>query len=198
MHTQSNRAHIPHRKATTFFASGVKCAAAAVLAIALALTALWGIAYLVDVLRAGGEGAAAQSPGAAGENAGVAFYLSQLVGVSFFNHSGELRFAALPGLLLVGLSIALVTALLVRLTPGTRGRRVRLALLASIPYASIAGLGALLLPMQFTARGLTQGTAIQPSVVEASSFPSVGHCSSRGSAPSSVSTAGAGSATGCG
>jgi Zn-dependent metalloprotease len=163
----------PHRRPNTeprtadFLASCARCVGGAVLAIVLAVTAMWSLAFLVDVLRAGGEGASPQPFGAAGENAGVAFYLSQLVDVSFFNQTGELRFAAFPGLLLVGLSLVTATALAVRLTPGSQRRRLRLGLLVAVPYAAIAGFGALLLPLHFTARGLTTATAVQPSVAEA-------------------------------
>jgi Zn-dependent metalloprotease len=135
------------------------------------MTAMWSLAFLIDVLRAGGEGASPQPLSAAGENAGVAFYLSQLVDVSFFNQTGNLRFAAFPGLLLVGFSLVTATALAVRLTPGSQRRRLRLGLLVAVPYAGIVGLGALLLPLHFTARGLTTGTAVQPSVAEAFFFP---------------------------
>ena len=65
---------------------------------------MFALAFAVDALT-GGAGTTPQSLHVAGENASVSFYLSQLVGVSFFNQTGELRFAAFPGLLLIGLSI---------------------------------------------------------------------------------------------
>jgi Zn-dependent metalloprotease len=143
-----------------------------VLAIGLALVAMWALALALDALRSGGAGTGSSSPLlVAGENAGVGFYLSQSVGVSFFNHTGEMRFAALPGLALIGLSIVAATALAVRLTPGSQRRSVRLALLVAAVYALIAGLGALLVPLHVTARGFAADVAVHPSLLEAFLLP---------------------------
>jgi Zn-dependent metalloprotease len=147
-----------------------RSAGAAVIAIILALAAIGSLAFAIDALRTGGEGAGTQSLQATGENAGVGFYLSQLVGISFFNHTGELRFAALPGLLLIGLAVASATALAVRLTRGPRRQRT-VALLVPLLYALITGTGALLVPMHFTARGFARGIPVEVAPVEAFLFP---------------------------
>ncbi|HVD41476.1 MAG TPA: M4 family metallopeptidase [Solirubrobacterales bacterium] len=101
----------------------------------------------------------------------MAFYLSQLVGVSFFNHTGELRFAAFPGLLLVGSSIFAAAAIVVKSTPGSRRRKGLVALLMPVPYALIAGLGALLVPLHATAAGFAQATSVDFSASEAFLLP---------------------------
>src|SRR5262245_42307763 len=109
-----------------FFITGLVCAGAAVLAVAVALVAMGTLVFLVAALRTGSVGPTPHPLRAAGEDAVGAFYLSQLVGVSFFNHTGELRFAALPGLFLIGLSVAAATALAVRFAPGSPQQRMRL------------------------------------------------------------------------
>ncbi|HWM64010.1 MAG TPA: M4 family metallopeptidase, partial [Solirubrobacterales bacterium] len=139
------------------------------MAIALALTAMCALTFTVEALRAGGTNAT--SLGVAAEDASVGFYLSQLVGVSFFQHTGELRFAILPGLLLVGLSVIAATALAVRLAHRSKRRRVLLGMLVPVSYALIAGLGALFVPLHFTARGFADAVPVQPSPVEAFLLP---------------------------
>jgi Zn-dependent metalloprotease len=170
MNTRPHRRR-PHGKPADFLACSIRCLGASVLAIGLALTAMWGIAYLIDVLRAGGEGGAPQSLAAAAENAGVGFYLSQLVGFSFFNHTGELRLAAIPGLMLIAASTIAAAALAARLTPGSRRRKACVALLVPIPYALLTGLGALIVPLHFTARGLGEPVSVHPAVAEAFLLP---------------------------
>ncbi len=154
-----------------FFATGLVCVGAAVLAIAVALVAMGAFAFLVDVLRAGNVGPTPHPLRAAGEDAIGAFYLSQLVGVSFFNHTAELRFAALPGLFLIGLSVAAATALAVRFAPGSRRRRMQFGLLIPACFALIAGLAAVFMPMHVTIRGFGEQIAVAPSPVEAFVLP---------------------------
>ena len=128
------------------------------------------LALLVDALR---MGATPQPLRAAGEDAGVAFYLSQLVGVSFFGHTGELRLAAFPGLLLVGSSIVFATALTVRRMPGSQRQRGLLALQVPVAYGLISGLGALFVPLHVSVNGFAQATPVELSVIEAFLLPSV-------------------------
>ena len=171
MRANSQQFHRPWKRGDDFAATFARCVGAAVLAIVLALTAMFALALVVDALRAGAAGATPEPLRVAAEGAGVAFYVSQLVGVSFFRHTGELRFAALPGLFLIGLSIVAATALAVRLTHGSPRRKWRLALLIPVPYSLIAGLGALFVPLHFTARGFGEAIAVHPSPVEAFLLP---------------------------
>ena len=99
------------------------------------------------------------------------FYLSQLVGVSFFNHTAELRFVAVPGLLLIGLAIASVTAAAARLTPAPARRKVTVALAMPIFYALLVGLSAQFAPLHLSARGFGEGITVSPSPVEAFLLP---------------------------
>jgi Zn-dependent metalloprotease len=154
-----------------FLTTVLVCVAAAVLAIAAAVLAMGAFAFLLDALWAGGASPAPHPLRAAGEDAVGAFYLSQLVGVSFFNHTGELRLAALPGLFLVGLSVSSATALAVRVVPGSPQRRMRLGLLIPACFALIAGLAAIFVPMQVTIRGFGEQIAVTPSPVEAFVLP---------------------------
>jgi Zn-dependent metalloprotease len=154
-----------------FFIRGLVCVGAAALAIAAAVLALGAFASIVEAVRAGGVGPTPHPFRAAGEDAVGAFYLSQLVGVSFFNHTGDLRFAALPGLVLVGLPVAAVSASVVRLAPGSARARARLGLSISVAFALFAGLGAVLVPMHVTVRGFGERIAIAPSPVESFVLP---------------------------
>ena len=160
-----------NRQLRHFFTIGVISVGAAALALAAALVAMGALAFIVDALRAGSAGPTPHPLRAAGENAVGAFYLSQLVGVSFFNHTGELRCAALPGLFLIGLSVSAATALAVRLTPGSARRRMRLGLLIPVAFALIAGLAAVFVPLYVTVRGFGEQIAVHPSLVEAFVLP---------------------------
>jgi Zn-dependent metalloprotease len=155
-------------RGSDFLIACARSVGAAALAIAVALIAIGALAFVIDALRTGGS---AEPVRVAAETAGAAFYLSQLVGLSFFGHTGELRFAALPGLLLIGLPIVAVTALVARRTPGTRRRKAHAALGVAVPYALIAGLGALFVPLHFTARGFGQDIAVQPAALESFLLP---------------------------
>jgi Zn-dependent metalloprotease len=155
-------------RGSDFLIACARSVGAAVLAIALTLVGIGALAFAVEALRTGGT---PEPVRAAAETAGAAFYVSQLVGVSFFAHTGELRFATLPGLALVALPIVAVTALVARRTRGGRRHQVRTALLVSVPYALIAGLGALFVPLHFTARGFGQDIVVHPATVEAFLLP---------------------------
>lgn len=141
---------------------------AAVLAIAMALVAMTGVIVLLDVL---GIGPAQATLISAVQDAAVALYLVQLVGVSFFNHTAELRFAAVPGLLILGLSFVTATVVMVKRTPGSPRRKARVAVVAPISYALIAGFTALFAPLHFTASGFGADIRVSPSPVWAFLLP---------------------------
>jgi Zn-dependent metalloprotease len=150
---------------------GGTAAGAAALAIGLALVALTGLILVLGALGSSALNPAPHSISAAAHDAAVVFYLAQLVGVTFFHHTGELRFAAIPALLLIGLSIAGATALLVRRTPGPARRKLLVALAVPIPYALIVGIAGVLVPLEFTARGFGVGIAVSPLPAEAFLLP---------------------------
>ncbi len=134
------------------------------------------IALSVIALAAGaGEGAAPTLSGhalrVAVQDGEVAFYLAQLVSISFFNHTAGLRFAALPGLLLVGLALATMTAVAARITGGSVRRRMLLATSIAVPYALLSGFGALYLTLRFTAPAFGSEVVVLPSTVEAFVLP---------------------------
>src|SRR3954454_4782514 len=79
------------------------CTGAAMSAVVIGLVAMTALILLLSAL---GASAAPSALDAAAQDALVALYVVQLVGASFFNHTAALRFAAIPGLLLVGLAIA--------------------------------------------------------------------------------------------
>ncbi len=170
MDANQRQAHHSRRPTSEVVVICIGCVAAAVMAIALALAAMCLLMVAADAIGPG-AGATPQPLSVAGDNAGTAFYLSQLVGVSFFNHTAELRFAALPGLLLIGLSIISATALVVRLTPGSARRKALLALAAPVPYALIAGLAAFVVPLRFTAPGFGEAIPVRPALLEAFLLP---------------------------
>lgn len=149
------------------------CAAsvgAATLAIAVALISMAAVVLLLGVFGVD------PAPGALTEalqDAAVLLYVVQLVGVSFFNHTAELRFAAVPGLVLVGLSVVAATAATARMARGSSRRKLTIAFLTPIPYAALMGLGALLVPLHFTAPGYGVGVAVSPSPLEAFVLPLV-------------------------
>ncbi len=144
------------------------CVGAAALAIGLTLSAMTVLLLLLGVV---GVDSAPGTVVAAGQDAVAALYAVQLVGLSFFNDTAELRFAAVPGLLLVGLSLVAVTALVARLAAGSPRQRLKVAAATAIPYALLIGLAGLFVPLSFTAPGLAVGVAISPSPVEAFLLP---------------------------
>jgi Zn-dependent metalloprotease len=148
------------------------CMGAAVLAVGLSLIVLSAIALVAGV---GDAAAPATLSGhavrVAVQDGAVAFYLAQLVSISFFTHTAGLRFAALPGLLLVGLALATTTAATARVTRGSARERMLLATSIAVPYALLSGLGAFYLPLHFTASGIGSEVAVLPSTVEAFVLP---------------------------
>lgn len=149
-----------------YLAQCAACAGAAIVAIALSLIAMSAIVLAVN-------------PGTGGEpilhvafdDGATLFYLTQLVGVSFFHHTAGLRFAALPGLALIGLSIVAATAVIAKMAGGTVRKRMLIAMLMPIPYALFSGLGACYLSLRFTAPGIGQDISVVPSAVEAFVLP---------------------------
>ena len=144
------------------------CGGAAVLAIGIALVAM---TALFLVLGALGVNSAPDSLSSAVQDAAVALYAVQLVGISFFNQTAELRFAAIPGLLLVGLAIVAATAVAARSVRGSARRKMTVALVVPVPYAVLMGLTALFVPLHFTAPGFGVGVAVSPSPAEAFLLP---------------------------
>jgi Zn-dependent metalloprotease len=154
-------------------ACGTASVGAAIVAIVLSLLAL---SVIVLALGAGGVGGFAASGHplrVALEDGAVAFYLAQLVSVSFFNHSAELRFAALPGLALVAAAIATSGMLAVRLIGGSARKRMLVAVLTAIPYALLAGLGTHFLALRVTGPYIGKDTAMAPASIEAFVLPLV-------------------------
>ena len=76
---------------------------------------------MLGAIGVGGLDPAPQDFVSALEDAASVFYLAQLVGLRFFDHTAELRFVAIPLLLLIGASIAAATSLG---AGQRRGRRV--------------------------------------------------------------------------
>jgi len=142
--------------------------AAAVLAIAVALTALTTTILLLAGL---GVDPAPHALASAAQDAVVALYVVQLVGVSFFNHTAELRFATVPGLLLVGLSIVAAAAMAAKLVPGSARKKMTVALAMPVPYALLLGSAGLFVPLHSTAPGFGTDIAVTPSPVEAFLLP---------------------------
>jgi Zn-dependent metalloprotease len=174
-HDRHHRTVRPTGTSGTRLRVGLVCGAAsigaAVVAVALALIAL---SAVVLALGAGGVGGVALSGHpwhVALEDGVVAFYLVQLVSLSFFDHSADLRFAALPGLALVAAAIAASAMVAVRLVGGSVRRRMLVACLMAVAYALLAGLGARLLPLRFTGFYIGNETAVAPAGVEAFVLP---------------------------
>jgi hypothetical protein len=127
------------------------CIGAAIIAVVLSLVALSAIVLGVGAGGVGGLAASGHSLHVALEDGAVAFYLVQLVSVSFFHHTAGLRFAALPGLALVAVAIAGSAFGVVRLIGGSVRKRMLLATLMAVPYALLSGL---------IWRGVCQGAAV--------------------------------------
>lgn len=143
---------------------------AAALAIAIALA---GITALFLLLGALGVASAPETLAAAVQDAAVALYAVQLVGFSFFNETAELRFVAIPGLLLVGLAVAAAAALAAKAFPGSARRKMSVALAMPVTYALLLGTAALLVPLHFTAPGFGSDVTVEPSSFEAFLLPLV-------------------------
>lgn len=145
-------------------------AAAAALSVGLALIAMTGLTLLIGAV-AGGNGPVPHAISSLAQDAVVGFYLAQLVSVSFFNHTAELRFVAVPALLLVGLSITVATAVVARLTPGSARGKMAVGLAMPFFYSLLVGLAARFVPLHLGARGFGEGIAVSPSPLEAFLLP---------------------------
>jgi len=139
-----------------------------VTAIGLALIAISALAFVSGV---GGVGGSAHALHVAVEDGAVAFYLVQLVSVSFFNHTAGLRFMALPGLALVAVAIATSAMMATKLAAGSTRKRMLVAMLIPIPYALLSTLGARYLMLRFTAPGIGRDVAMLPAPIEAFFLP---------------------------
>ncbi len=152
----------------TSIVHGAICTAAAVIAIGLVLIATSSVAFLSGI---GGPGGLSHALHVAVADGAVAFYLAQLVSVSFFDHTAGLRFMALPGLALVAVAIATSAMMAARLAKGSTRRRMLVATLIPIPYALLAGLGARYLSLRFTGPGIGRDVAVLPAGIEAFLLP---------------------------
>jgi Zn-dependent metalloprotease len=158
----------PFRRHITEFAV---CSGAALLAIALSLLALSLVVLVVGVGGMDGISLSGHPLRVVVEDGAVLFYLAQLVSVSFFNHTAGLRFAALPGLALVALAIAVSAMAVARLIGGSPRRRMLAAMLMPIPYALLAGFGARYLPLRLSGPLVGSDTPVSPAGVEAFLLP---------------------------
>ncbi len=150
------------------FFRGAICTVAAVTAIGLALLAMSALAFVSGV---GGAGGSAHGLHVAIEDGAVAFYLVQLVSVSFFHHTAGLRFIALPGLALVAVAIATSAMMAARLAAGSTRKRMLVAMLMPIPYALLSTLGARYLTLRLTAPGIGRDVTVVPATIEAFFLP---------------------------
>jgi Zn-dependent metalloprotease len=147
------------------------CIGAAILAIGVSLMAMSAIVLVLGASGAGGVALSGHPLHVAVDDGAVALYLSQLVSVTFFNHTAGLRFAPLPGLALVAVAIATSAMVAVRLVGGSARKRMLLAMLIPIPYALLSGIGARYLPLSFTGPGIGRDTAVLPATIEAFLLP---------------------------
>jgi Zn-dependent metalloprotease len=144
---------------------------AAFAAIVVSLAALSLVVLAVGASGIGGPALIGHSLHVALQDGVVAFYVTQLVSMSFFHHSAGLRFIALPGLALVAAAIATSAMVAVRRVGGSARRRMLLATLMPIPYALLSGLGAHYLSLHLTGPIIGRETAVMPSPVEAFLLP---------------------------
>ena len=132
------------------FLCGAMGVGAAVVAVGLALIALSAVMLALDASGVGGAAASGHPWHVALEDGAVAFYLAQLVSVSFSHRSAELRFAALPGPALVAMATALSAMIAVRLISGSVRKRMLVTLMMAVAYAKLAGCRATRAPPQTT------------------------------------------------
>jgi Zn-dependent metalloprotease len=149
----------------------VACIGGAIGAIGVALIAIAAVVLAFGASGAGGGAISAHPWHAAVSDAAAGFYLVQLVSVTFFHHTADLRFAALPGLALVAAAIVASTMVAVKLIGGSDRRRMLVAMLVPIPYALFCGLGARYLPLSLTGPGIGRNAAVAPASVEAFLLP---------------------------
>lgn len=165
---------LPHSKLIDRLRTRAPIWGVAAVTAALAIVfALAGLTALFVLLGALGVESAPETLRAAGQDAAVALYAVQLVGFSFFNETAELRFVAIPGLLLVGLMVAAAAALAAKAFPGSARRKMSVVLVMPVAYALLLGAAALLVPLQFTAPGFGAGVVVEPSLLEAFVLPVV-------------------------
>jgi Zn-dependent metalloprotease len=143
----------------------------AIFAIALVLITFGVAVWAIGATGVGGVAVSGHQWHVTLDDGAVLFYLAQLVSMSFFHHSAELRFAALPGLALVAVAIGGSAMVTVRLLGGSVGRRMLVVGLMAIAYASLAGFGARFLALSFTGPYIGRGTAMAPATVEAFVLP---------------------------
>jgi Zn-dependent metalloprotease len=135
------------------------------------VVALVGLTVLFLFAGALGVSSAPQTLSAAVQDAAVALYAVQLVGISFFHGTAEMRFVAIPGLLLVSAAIGTAAALAVKAVRGSERRKMSIALATPVVYALILGTAALFVPLSFTAPGFAAAVTVSPSPVEAFVLP---------------------------
>jgi Zn-dependent metalloprotease len=151
-----------------YFAASIGAAAAA---IGLSVLALSAIVLAIGASGAGGLALSSHPLHVAAEDGAVAFYLTQLVSVSFFHHTAGLGLALLPGLALVAVAIVASAMVAARLAGGSERRRLLLAALVPLPYALLSGLGAHYLSLRLTAPIVGADTAVRPLGFEAFLLP---------------------------
>jgi Zn-dependent metalloprotease len=158
------------RAELAYVAAGI---GAAVAAIGASLVALSAIALALGASGAGGLAMSGHPLHVALEDGAVAFYMTQLVSLSLFQHTAALRVAVLPGLALVAVAIAPATMVTARLIAGSVRRRMLLAALMPIPYALLAGLGAHYMSLRISGPFVGSGSTVQPAAGEAFLLPFV-------------------------
>jgi Zn-dependent metalloprotease len=155
--------------------AGLACCAASIVAAGAAVgISLLALSMLVLALGASGVGGLAMSGQplhVAVSDGAVAFYVTQLVDVSFFHHTAGLRFAFVPGLALVAVAIAVSAMVMVRVMAGSVRRRMLVTLLMAIAYALLAGFGARYVPLRLTGPFVGRNTAVLPEGAEAFLLP---------------------------
>jgi Zn-dependent metalloprotease len=145
--------------------------AAAIAAIGISLLALSALVLGLGASGVGGLVMSGQPLHVAVDDGAVAFYLTQLVSVSFFHHTAGLSLAVLPGLALVAGAITISAMVMVRLIAGSVRRRMLVTLLMAIAYALLAGFGARFLPLRLSGPFVGRDTPVVPVGGEAFVLP---------------------------
>lgn len=149
------------------------CIGAAAAALAFSLLVLSALVLAIDATGAGGHVMTREPLHVAVEDGAVLFYLTQLVGVTFFHHTAGLRVAPLLGLALIGIAIGASTMGVTRMIGGSARNRMRVAMLVAIPFALLSGFGAILLNIRVTGPGVGRDTLVAPDTIEAFLLPLV-------------------------
>lgn len=145
--------------------------AAAIAAVGISLLALSALVLAFGASGVGGLALSAQPLHVALDDGAVAFYLTQLVSLSFFHHTAGLRLAVLPGLALVAGAIAVSAMVMVRSIAGSLRRRMLLTPLMAVAYALLAGFGARYLPLRLSGPFVGRNTPVVPVGGEAFLLP---------------------------